>query len=311
MSIQCLSIKDSVDKFNQTLVDAAIVNPASIEQSCKLDMATVFFGAVFGPQLAPRIMSGIIAFSIFGNVTAMTFTASRVKQELAKEGILPFSLFFARSITTPWAFLRQRLWPRHDYEPEQSPGPALLLHWFFSMILIGATSARAPTVAYSILVSLYAYNIVLLIGFFTAGGLLYARFFCEDGKWVQRSSFKPWGGPTAAIIYTALCAFLIFAAFAPPTQGSPFLTEVQWFVVPTVGLSLLVLGYIYYLALVYVVPRTIKRNQMLVTDREAVIVRENGEYVQYLEIIDAAWEMKTDGFRDQDVEMHRMTVLTK
>ena len=178
------------------------------------------------------------------------------------------------------------------------------------MILIGATSARSLNVAYSILVSLYAYNIVILVGLFTAIGLLYARFFCEEGEWVQRSGFKPWGGPTAAIVYAILCAFLAFASFAPPTQGSPFLTQVQWFVVPTVGLSLLVLGYLYYLALVYVVPRTIKRNQMLVTDREAVIVRENGEYVQYLEIIDAAWEMKTD-LKEEDVEMHRMTVLTK
>ena len=59
------------------MVEAAIADPTLVEGNCRLDMATVFFGAVFGPQLAPRVMSGIIAFSIFGNVTAMTFTASR------------------------------------------------------------------------------------------------------------------------------------------------------------------------------------------------------------------------------------------
>lgn len=42
-----------------------------------LDMATVFFEDVFGNELAPRVMSGIIAFSIFGNIVVMTFTASR------------------------------------------------------------------------------------------------------------------------------------------------------------------------------------------------------------------------------------------
>ena len=42
-----------------------------------LDMATVFFGQVFGNDLAPRVMSGIIAFCIFGNIVVMTFTASR------------------------------------------------------------------------------------------------------------------------------------------------------------------------------------------------------------------------------------------
>lgn len=42
-----------------------------------LDMATVFFKDVFGNDLAPRVVSGIIAFSIFGNIVVMTFTASR------------------------------------------------------------------------------------------------------------------------------------------------------------------------------------------------------------------------------------------
>lgn len=50
-----------------------------IEHNCKLDMATVFFGAVFGPDVAPRVMAGIIATSIFGNLVVMTFTASRGK----------------------------------------------------------------------------------------------------------------------------------------------------------------------------------------------------------------------------------------
>ena len=40
-------------------------------------MATVFFREVFGNELAPRVMAGLIAFSIFGNVVVMTFTASR------------------------------------------------------------------------------------------------------------------------------------------------------------------------------------------------------------------------------------------
>ena len=43
----------------------------------ELDMATVFFREVFGNDIAPRVMAGLIAFSIFGNVVVMTFTASR------------------------------------------------------------------------------------------------------------------------------------------------------------------------------------------------------------------------------------------
>ena len=176
------------------------------------------------------------------------------------------------------------------------------------MILIGATSARAPDVAYQILVSLYAYTIVIIIGLFTAGGLLYVRYFGEEGSWVERSGFKPLGGPTAAIIYVAIMSFLIVAPFVKPGAGSPFLTEVKWFVIPTVGLGFLVLGYLYYLGLRYVVPRYFKKNKVLVTDREAVIIREKGEYVQYLEIVDASWESRSGPASNGDLEMHRVSV---
>jgi amino acid permease len=179
------------------------------------------------------------------------------------------------------------------------------------MILIGATSAKAANVAYQILVSLYAYTIVILVGFFTAGGLLYARQYCEKDEWVDRSGFKPWGGPTAAIVYLATCGFLLAASFVPPKEGSPFLTEIRWFVIPTVGLSFLVLGYVYYLGLIYIVPRLFEKGKILVADREAVIVRENGEYVQYLEIVDTSWEVGSHSKDNGDVEMHRMTVLSK
>lgn len=43
----------------------------------ELDMANIFFRDVFGNETAPRVMSGIIALSIFGNIVVMTFTASK------------------------------------------------------------------------------------------------------------------------------------------------------------------------------------------------------------------------------------------
>ncbi|KAI4195086.1 MAG: hypothetical protein LQ348_002512 [Seirophora lacunosa] len=43
----------------------------------ELDMANIFFQDVFGNEIAPRVMSGIIALSIFGNIVVMTFTASK------------------------------------------------------------------------------------------------------------------------------------------------------------------------------------------------------------------------------------------
>ncbi|KAL8825813.1 MAG: hypothetical protein Q9170_007648 [Blastenia crenularia] len=47
------------------------------ELAAEIDMATLFFRKVFGNDTAPRVMSGIISLSIFGNIVIMTFTASR------------------------------------------------------------------------------------------------------------------------------------------------------------------------------------------------------------------------------------------
>jgi len=62
-----------------------------------------------------------------------TWPSRQVKQEIAKEGVLPFSRFFARSTTTPTAkigsWLRSRRHPNQQEEAlEQSPAAALFLH---------------------------------------------------------------------------------------------------------------------------------------------------------------------------------------
>lgn len=89
-----------------------------------------------------------------------TFTAARVKQEIAKEGILPWSLFFARNINiiewTRKKFFEKRTASAEEPSAEISqastkkrvvfepiPLPALLLHCAFSTILILA-SLRIP-----------------------------------------------------------------------------------------------------------------------------------------------------------------------
>ena len=226
----------------------------------------------------------------------LTPTQFQVKQEIAKEGIFGrrLSRFLARSTDTPYAYFkarRSRLPPSQQVPPEQAPAAALLLHWIFSMILIGATSSTIPDIAYTTLVSLYSYTIVVLVGFFVASGLLYLRFISKERRmWKADAGFRPWGGPTAAIIYSLACAFLIIAAFLPPSAGSPShksSAEIEWWIVPTVGLGCLALAFVYYLVFAYVVP--LVKKEMLFVERKATIVRENGEWVQALETVEAEW----------------------
>ena len=165
-----------------------------------LNMAGTFLHYLFdqshGPQTAERVMAALIAVSIFGNVIVMTFTAARVKQEIAKEGILPYSLFFATGHTTPLAWLKSRLsrspYPRHSQVAntvnledhlEKSPMAALALHWVTSIILVLVTIPLKPSTQYSFLTALYSYVNLNVIGMLVSGGLLYLKldsFFKGD-----------------------------------------------------------------------------------------------------------------------------------
>ena len=184
------------------------------------------------------------------------------------------------------------------------------------MVLIASTSPLIPTVAYAILVPLCSYTVVILVAVFVASGLLHLRYFSDERHtWANRAGFKPWGGPTAAIIYTAVSAFLLAASFVPPRSDSPFAktkTGVEWYVVPTVGWGMLLLGLLYYLAFKHVYPRYFKDGKVLVVDREAVIVHEDGEYVQALEIVDFSWEARRGpGSNWNEVEAQTVNVVAK
>ena len=175
------------------------------------------------------------------------------------------------------------------------------------MLMIAAVSSINPNIAYTVLVALYSYVAIVLVRFFLAIGLLYLRFV-KGKSWTTSTGFKPWGGPTAAIIYSSVFGFLLVASFIPPSAGSPFSKAnrgVDWYIVPSIGLGFLVLGYIYYLCFAYLIPRI--RKEELVVERHATIVKERGEWVQALETVEAIWVAKSepastreDGYKDDE-----------
>ncbi|MCJ1448443.1 MAG: hypothetical protein MMC23_008958 [Stictis urceolatum] len=275
------------------------------------DMTVLFFQHIFGPGLAPRVMAGVVAACIFGNIIVMTFTASRVKQEIAKEGILPFSLFFATGNTTPDAWLRRKLHERRVRKqrrssglpemedpaialPEQTPMAALALHWVVSLVMLGVTAMLSSAVAYFVLVFVYSYVLVVLIPFLVTGGLLYLKF-TPSSQWSSIQNFRPWGGPTAAIAYFIVCLFLLVTPFLDPGENSPWsyeTTGVKWWILPTVGLSSLLWGPVWWACL---------RFNMWREGLELVVTRlphieqdeEDGEWVQRAELIDHVWQSRT------------------
>lgn len=107
----------------------AAATPEEISNS-GITVASYFVKVVFG-ETAQKVISVFVALSALGNVLTVTFAQSRVNQELAKEGVIPFGKFWASS------------WPRG------APGAGLLLHFIPSLIVIIAIPAGDAYVSFS------------------------------------------------------------------------------------------------------------------------------------------------------------------
>ncbi len=73
-------------------------------------VAGLFFRNMFGESAAAKSLPAFVALSNLGNVLAVSFAHARVNQELAKEGMLPFSRFWAsnKPFNAPSASVRSR-----------------------------------------------------------------------------------------------------------------------------------------------------------------------------------------------------------
>ncbi|RSL66847.1 hypothetical protein CEP53_003217 [Fusarium sp. AF-6] len=163
-----------------------------------------------------RVVNAFLAISSFGNIVVMTYTAARMKQEIAKQGFLPFTSFFARNrdvslgkflmwleggerksttenghhgVLEPQGYDAQKVSagnrkPRGRFfkflnpsnHREKTPVGALVLHFASCIVLILATYNTSATNAYSVLSGLIAYLTSAWFGIFLALGILILHF---------------------------------------------------------------------------------------------------------------------------------------
>ena len=260
------------------------------------NMALDFFRRISHPEFAPRsqtMISIILAFFIFGNVLAQTFTASRVKQEVAKEGILPWSLLFSEGSDT----LLSRLFPKRgvptsidhlDDHREQAPMAATFLHWAVAVLLIVVVGARLddPSDAYRFLVYLKSFTMLGVLGLFTVGGLLYLKIdsWVSPGGgrgWGRKKQWSPWLDPLPSIAATGVLAVLLVGLCVKPTlEGKGSL---PYWVYPLAGWTAPLLGVLWWCGLQFVEWRGMWK---LEVKRTPLLEVEMDELVQVAEIIE-------------------------
>ncbi|UJO20152.1 High-affinity methionine permease [Fulvia fulva] len=289
------------------VVDKSEVLPEQGGIPDSFDLATLFFDNLWknDHQGAARAMAAVIAVSIFGNLW-----------EIAKEGILPFSLIIATSYRTPSGMLKRAFSrnPRSEEQVEQATTATFGLHWLTSVVLIAATAPILdPRRTYSILISLYSYTIILVLGFWVSFGLVMTKFRKSQWHWQERRRSRPWLSPAHAIIYCIATAFMLVAAFVPSQRGSPFhesVTGLPWYLIPAIGITGPFWGLLWYGG--FRLYESKMRCRQLVVTREAYWARDPGcpgEYVQLAEIIDHTWEVATREDMSDEFEKPRTALL--
>ncbi|KAM3072668.1 hypothetical protein ACMFMF_007003 [Clarireedia jacksonii] len=316
-----LNIVFTFGGFNQANYDGDFqYKPTIIEQ---FFMSTI--GQAWNNKGALRLMNACVAVSSLGNVIVTTFTAARVKQEIAKEGILPYSLLFAKNINIiehlTQKFSRRPSPPlpnpnsssptpsthTHSTQFEPIPLPALTLHCLFSSILILASiRIPHPAAAYPFLVGIYTYTIDALSNSCLSLGLILMRLRASS-PWNTYSKSNRWFSLCTAVIVFIANAFPVAALWIPEPplaqarKGSATgAGDVPWYMVPTIGWALVLAGIIYWIGFVYGVP-VFRKGAVLEVKRDPVIgVDDEGLFVQYGEMVYQKWAVPEEKEEEEE-----------
>ncbi|ESK94189.1 high affinity methionine permease [Moniliophthora roreri MCA 2997] len=191
-------------------------------------LAAEFFGIMFGER-ANRAVSVLIALSAIGNVLAVLFSQGRINQELGREGVLPFSRFWASN------------------KPFNSPFAGLGLQWFVTIIII---IGPPPGDAYNFLLNLISYPLNVFNTLISLG-LVFI--------YLRRDKYK-WSPPVKAslpIILFFLIAniFLVVAPLVPPSAGNEPYESIPYWLHVVVAFGVLALGAFYWLVWAVILPR--------------------------------------------------------
>lgn len=266
-----------------------LVVPKEEQINSGVPVATSLFKRVFGEAVASQVLYGLMAFSSLGNVIVQTFTAARVKQEIAKEGVLPWSTFFASNYDFT-LFRRSGPQDGNAHKGAETPAAAFLLHWSFAILLIVASISQKPQEAYSTYVNLYSFTINCLFGFLVGLGLLYLRLNDARTHWSRKSTTSPWLSITSALIFTLGNLFPLVGVWIPREASSLITSSLKWFLTGTIGLGTVVAGLLWWVILFFVIPRI--RGMSLDVDREPVLDDEYGYWVMWHEIVKFNWVVR-------------------
>lgn len=191
-------------------------------------LAADYFRRAFG-ESAQRTLSACVALSALGNVMAGMFSQGRLVQALGREGVLPFSRFFASS------------------RPLQTPAAGLLAQWLASAVVI---LAPPPGDAYNFILNLSSYPFSIINTLVSLGLVLLT---------VRRERYG-WRPPLRAtlpvsVFFLVSSVYLVAAPYIPPSVGQSVYKDLPYWLHCVVGTGFFVVGAVYWVVRFKVLPR--------------------------------------------------------
>jgi len=173
----------------------AVVPREELENGGRV-VAALFFRNLFGEHME-RVVSAIIALSVYGNMLSLLFAGGRAVQELGRESILPYSAFFASN------------------KPFGTPFTGLLWQWATSCII---AVAPPPGDAFDFILQVTMYPFTFASLFVTAGLLfLHSPYAKARRAWAWDPPFEAW--TIVTVFFFASNVFLIVVPLVPPAPG--------------------------------------------------------------------------------------------
>ncbi|RDW56405.1 hypothetical protein BP6252_14166 [Coleophoma cylindrospora] len=203
--------------------------PKNTFKAAKVTVAASLVENVFGKSAGAKALPILVALSALGHLLGVAFTVPRILQELAKDGVLPFSNTFMEN------------------RPFKTPIYALILHLGVTILFICAPPAGD---AFTFIVSLSSYPTTVLLTAITVG---LVKLRLTKGEDFQSPFRSPW-----VIIWVYLIGniFLIVMPFVRPPNGKGS-TSLPYWLSSVVTLAILSLGIIYYAGRFVVIPRVL------------------------------------------------------
>ncbi|KAF5005344.1 hypothetical protein FDECE_8202 [Fusarium decemcellulare] len=195
-------------------------------REAEVTVAASLFKNMFGDKAAVKALPALVALSALGHLLGIAFTVPRIIQELAKDGVLPFSNFFMEN------------------RPFKTPITALALHLAVTILFVCAPPAGD---AFNFIVSLSSYPATVLFAAITTGLVKLRLTPSENFK-------SPFTTPWAVIaFYLAANFFLIVMPFVRPPGGKGN-TSLPYWLSPFVSVAIMALGILYYAARFVIAP---------------------------------------------------------